>query len=173
MHKHTDHLSNPLRRFLLLTKSLIKMQLFYNLPEPIYFLFFVALWLFASAMMSQLSGWRELGKQFNLNKKIQGEVFRTVSGAVFMSTWRYARYSGVLYFTANQEGLKMSVAFPLRFMTPPLFIPWNHVESASLTGRAPFKGTTISLKNHKAKILILGDPGKRILEIYRSCLKPG
>lgn len=98
--------------------------------EPQWFVpLFVLLWFTLCGLLAQLSGWRSLAGRFPAQSQVEGERFRFSSGSMEASPWFPVSYSGSLFVTVGKAGLGMSLLFLFRFLNPPLFIPWEQVES--------------------------------------------
>ncbi len=79
-----------------------------------------AMWLFLSWLLSRLSGWARLAEHYRATGHAAGE-------SAWMRTGRIGvvQYHSCLCFRVNDDGLRITVAFPLRLGHPPLFIPWD------------------------------------------------
>jgi hypothetical protein len=87
---------------------------------PVYF---VALWLFVSGMISYIGGWSALAKHYRLTGQFTGERWSFQSGKM---RW-LANYNNCLTIGASQTGLFLGILFLFRFRHPPLLIPWSEV----------------------------------------------
>ena len=90
---------------------------------------FAVLWFAMSALLASWSGWAQLAKTHSAVNKIEGEHFRFVSGSIGRGV--PVSYSSCLFVTVNELGFRLSVLFPFRFRSPPLFLSWSDVESVS------------------------------------------
>ena len=79
-----------------------------------------AMWCFLSWLLARLSGWARLSLQFRSPLRVDGEWARMRTGKLGAIS-----YHSCLIFRANEDGLRISVALPLRLGHPPLFIPWD------------------------------------------------
>ena len=98
---------------------------------------------------------------FRADSPVSGERFGFVSG-VIGGSWFQVRYGFCLFVTVNETGFGLSVFFPLRLFSPPLFIPWREVESVE-------KGllyTDIRLRNCWPTISVSGAAGERIAQVF-------
>jgi hypothetical protein len=78
-------------------------------------------------VLSRLSGWYRLSKQFSAAEFVAAESawFRSASLSGI-------QYSSCLNFAVNDDGLRISVILPFRIGHPPIVIPWNamhHVQA--------------------------------------------
>jgi len=136
-------------------------------PPPLWFFpFFVAIWLTVSALISRLSGWSRLAEQFRSDAPASGEHFRFVSGSMGRALFP-ASYKSCLSVAVSPAGFHLSIQFPFRFLSPPLFIPWTEVESVQ-EGRWLFvRKTAIRLRNQWPVISLYGRAGRCVSESYR------
>ncbi len=79
-----------------------------------------AMWCFLSWLLSRLSGWSRLARQYRSLRGIDGESAHMRTGKIGVVS-----YHSCLSFRVNDDGLRIAVAFPLRLGHPPLFIPWD------------------------------------------------
>ena len=71
---------------------------------PVFPVFFVAVWILASLVISFVSGWHTLAKRFSVH------------------------YSSVIRMVAATNALYISVSLPFRFAHPQLCIPWEEIQ---------------------------------------------
>jgi hypothetical protein len=87
---------------------------------PVYF---VAIWLLVSVIISYVGGWTTLAKRFKLEEPFAGTRW----------TWQSAQmrwltgYNHCLTVGVSPEGLYLATLALFRFRHPPLLIPWNEV----------------------------------------------
>ena len=86
---------------------------------------FPTLWCTACYVISIVGGWRQLAKRYRRAGPISGTVWRFQSAAMYRLA--ESSYGGCLTVAANEEGLGLSVFFPFRVGSPPLFIPWSEM----------------------------------------------
>mgnify|MGYP006906272016 CR=1 FL=1 len=87
----------------------------------LYFLFLIPLAAgFLCWVLASVSGWTRLAANYRVKHAIAGERARMRTGRIGP-----VNYHSVLSFCCTDDGLGISVAFPLRIGHPPLFIPWN------------------------------------------------
>ncbi|MHB8413786.1 MAG: hypothetical protein ACYDDA_12090 [Acidiferrobacteraceae bacterium] len=144
------------------------------LKPPWFFLLFVALWLGLSGLLSYLSGWRRLAARFRATKELEGERFRFASGAIGSSTCLPVSYRGCLLFTVGSAGFRLALAFPFRFLSPPLFIPWAQVESVTERRHWFVRHAIVHLRGYTTRIMVPGRAGQSITQAYaRDSSAPG
>lgn len=89
---------------------------------PIFLLAFVAIWLGVNLLLSVISGWRSLARQY---RGLLPEAAAEISMASGMI--RMVSYNHIINFTVGRHGIGMSL-FPLFAVTsPPLSIPWQAI----------------------------------------------
>jgi hypothetical protein len=137
-------------------------------PSSPWFLPFFALgWLTVTGVIATLSGWSSLATQFRATQAIQGERFRFASASLG-GRWLPVSYGNCLFVTVAPTGLSLSILFPFRLLSPPLFFPWSKVESVT-EGRFLFmRFTLVRVVGHWSQIKVYGRLGKQILEAYKS-----
>ena len=98
-------------------------------PSKTYFfpIFFLVLWIGICMLLSIISGWWSLSKDYRANFPFNGKKLRMKSATLRWGT----SYSGCLTIGANREGLYLAI-FPIfRINHPPLFIPWKDISTIS------------------------------------------
>lgn len=99
---------------------------FGSLSKPYHFLlFFLAVWISITLLMSIIGGWRLLSKAYRADFSFDGKKLKMKSGGMRWGT----NYGACLTIGANREGLYLAV-FPIfRIGHPPLFVPWNDIST--------------------------------------------
>jgi hypothetical protein len=92
-------------------------------PFPVWFpFFFVGLWLFVGGLLSFLSGWPSLARQFRATSRPSGvRLTRQVAKIGLVSE------SGVTGMVVSEAGLYLWAMWLFRFLRPPLLIPWSAI----------------------------------------------
>jgi hypothetical protein len=93
-----------------------------DLLDEWFFPLFVLMWFVMSGLFSLISGWSSLASRFRIDKPVEGDCFRFVSGLIG-SHLLPVSYGNCLFVTINEEGFRVAIFFLLRFLSPPLFIP--------------------------------------------------
>ena len=75
-------------------------------------------------------------------------------------------YGNCLFVTVNTQGLYLSIFFPFRFLSPPLFIPWSRVESIQERRILFVTHYVILIRDNWSRITLRGTPGRRAKETY-------
>jgi hypothetical protein len=92
------------------------------------FTFVVGFFSFTSFLSSVFCGWHALSRRFRAESGPYG-VTRSAGPFPYTVYTRYlSHYSFCIRMTAAEDGLYLSVVFPLRIGHPPLRIPWNEVK---------------------------------------------
>ncbi len=81
-------------------------------------------WLLLGWLSAFLGGWTRLASRYRWNQPFEGEIFPTRSAMLGMS-----RYENCLTMGANAKGLYLKVFTWMRINHPPLFIPWEDIQS--------------------------------------------
>jgi hypothetical protein len=134
--------------------------------EPQWFFpLFVVMWFSITALLSRTGGWSSLAKQFRAKQAESGESFNFVSGSMGAKVFPVS-YGGCLFITVNNKGFRLSLLFPFRFQSPPLFIPWSQVESIEEKRLFLTRRTVIRVRNQWPIISVRGRAGQSIEEAY-------
>lgn len=87
-------------------------------------IFFVCLWILICGVISRVGGWALLSKFFRAQLPFTGTRWRLQSGQM-----RYmVGYNNCLDIGADRESLYLAVFPILRFMHPPLLVPWHQIK---------------------------------------------
>ena len=118
-----------------------------------------------SALLALRSGWHRLATQFRLEAPLQGERFRFASGSIGAGVLPVS-YSNCLFSTVNESGFSLSILFPFRLLSPPLFIPWRAVKSVEPRQRLWATVTMVQLGGEWPPIGLRGLLGEKIQQSY-------
>jgi hypothetical protein len=136
------------------------------LKSPWLFVLFGAMWLGGGAVLARASGWRALAERFRSARPVDGERFRFVTGWIGASKSFPVQYRGALFITISGEGFLLSIFFPFRLGSPPLFIPWTEVESVTEEAAWFVDRVVVRLRDLPTVIRIAGRAGQRMAEAY-------
>jgi hypothetical protein len=101
------------------------MEIQYLLPF-LFPVFFVAMWVFVTFLISRLGGWSRLTPHYQAHFPFSGKRWSMRSGRM-----GWANYNGCLTVGGNFEGMYLAV-FPLfRVGHPPLLIPWDEITTST------------------------------------------
>jgi hypothetical protein len=140
-------------------------------PQPVDavwpFVLFAVFWLGIAALISLLSGWSSLARDFRMVEPVVGKRFHFASASLGMRPFR-ASYSGCLFVTVAENGIGISLFFLFRFFSPPLLIPWSAIESVE---EKPvflfFPAVDIRVRDHWPVLSIPGRARYAILDEYQ------
>lgn len=139
---------------------------FRALVEPQWLLLlFAFIWLGVGALLSRMGGWSRLAGSFRAKYPASGERFRFVSGSVGAGRLP-VNYNSCLFVVVSRRGVHLSILFPLRFRSPPLFIPWSEVESVTEKQFMRTFGVSIHLRGSWPTISVRGQAGHSIRAAY-------
>jgi hypothetical protein len=99
-------------------------------PVTYPFLYFVAMWFGVTGLLAYAGGWARLANAFPAEMPVPGDRFRFVSGSMGLR-FVPVSYGNCLFVTVSPSGLRISIFFPFRFLSPPLFVPWSAMESVT------------------------------------------
>jgi len=137
-----------------------------ELLEPQWFIpFFAVMWFGAGGALALLSGWWSLASHFRAVNTVAGERFRFVSGSMGFRFFP-VNYGNCLFLTVNDKGFRLAILFLFRFLSPPLFIPWERVESVVERRFLFMRYAAIRVRESWPNLSFYGKAGKGILEAY-------
>jgi hypothetical protein len=117
-------------------------------------------------VLALAGGWFSLSGEFRSDESIEGERFRFASGSLGVWPFPVAAYGGCLFMTVNDSGFRLSILFPFRFLSPPLFIPWSAVKTVE-TGRVLFvRYTLVRLRRGWPTVALRGKAAQCLAETY-------
>jgi len=134
--------------------------------SPWFFPFFVLMWVSICSMLAVFSGWYSLASRFPAERAVEGERFRFASAA-FGRPWFPVSYGNCLFFTVAPTGVRLSILFLFRPLSPPMFIPWSQVESVSEHRFLFARSTVVHFRGHWSRIKVYGRAGRYILEAHQ------
>ena len=133
--------------------------------------FFMLVWIFISAMLAELSGWRLLLRRFAADGRQvdAGEKFSFVSAYIYRFSWLKCSYQSCLTLQVNTEGVSLRVFPLLRFRSPALFIPWESFEDLEINSGGRFMGrrTTIIIFDSPVRLTIYGQAGDAVARAFQ------
>ena len=113
------------------------------------------LWLGVSALLARIGGWSTLARTYRAKYPVVGERFRFISASMGKPRLP-VNYKRCLFMVVNRHGLHISVLFPFRFRSPPLFIPWSAVESVNEKPFLRTFGVAVKLRDQWPIIRVFG-----------------
>jgi hypothetical protein len=126
---------------------------------------FIGLWFALTGLLAHVGGWASLARRYRATRPPDGERFRFASGSMG-SRILPVRYGGCLFVTVSDEGLHLSILFPFRFQSPPLFIPWSEMESVTEKRYIVSTYTAIRLRGQWPAISLRGRAGHYVRDAY-------
>ena len=145
-----------------------------QLDRLIPFLFLVLFplfWLAVTGLLAVASGWTALAKAFPAPLRVEGERFSFASAAMGAEGMPVS-YGGCLFVTIGDAGIGLSVFFPFRLLSPPLFIPWRAVAVVEARRSMFFSAATIRLHGRDKMIRFRGTIGARLLATWARVGQP-
>ena len=135
-------------------------------PDPVWFFpLFLVFWLAICAVISVISGWRELAERFASNAPIEGERFRFQSGSMGSGLFPVS-YGGCLFVTVGRKGFALSILILFRFLHPRLVIPWTAVERCEPVRFWFMNHIAVHVAGFRRRVLFSGSLGKKMLETW-------
>jgi hypothetical protein len=130
-----------------------------------FFAVFALMWVAISALLSLVGGWSSLASHFRSERSREGERFRFVSGSMGAALFPVS-YGRCLFLTVSEDGFGLSILFPFRLLSPPLFIPWRDVESVESRRFLFVDRVAVKLRDRWQTIAIRGAAGERLQEAH-------
>ena len=118
---------------------------------------FVVLWVLIIGLVSLSAGWWRLAQHYRDFDNYQGRKLRMRSGS-----FGWASYGGVLILGANFQGMYLAVNPLFAILHPPLFIPWNDIQTEEKKGLFGKETTLTFAKTPNAKLTI---PSKLMAQV--------
>jgi hypothetical protein len=115
-----------------------------------------------------IAGWPSLATRFRSAQTTDGERFRFASGSIGSSIRFPVSYRSCLFFTVTDTGFLLSAFFLFRLLSPPLFIPWEQVESVTEQRIWFLQTAVISIRDSSTKIMVRGRVAQAIMKVYEN-----
>lgn len=136
------------------------------LLEPRWFLpFFALFWAAITGLLAIVGGWASLATSFRAEGPVEGEYLRFVSGSIG-TRFIPVSYGNCLFITVNEAGFRLSILFPFRLLSPPLFIPWKAVASLEAKRFLFFSYSVVRLRDQWPRISVRGSAGRQLEQAY-------
>src|SRR5262249_10340878 len=136
--------------------------------EPRWFIpLFALMWLGGTGLLAHFSGWSTLARSYRAEAATDGGRFRLVSGSMGLK-FLPASYGSCLFVRVGNEGFRLSILLPFRFLSPPLLIPWSDVESVVEKRLLLFRYTVVSVKGQWPRLTIRGMAGAALARSFQA-----
>jgi hypothetical protein len=103
-------------------------------------LVFVLWWMFVISLVSYISGWKRLSRDYHSDEPFDGRMLRMRSVSM---RWA-SNYGNCVNIGVNEKGLYLSVFFIFRPCHPPLLIPWEGISVKEMKSFFSGKATQFS-----------------------------
>ena len=137
-----------------------------NIPFWFPFVILASL-LFISAILSKRSGWRRIATRFPYKNITDHKKYHFVRMSFGTGSLPVA-YGGCIIVRLSPHGLGLSVIFLIRFLHPPIFIPWSEVSRCSREYTSLYDVTKIWIRNEENVLSFYGKVGENIYASYVS-----
>ena len=127
---------------------------------------FCCLWVFICAVLALGGGWVSLSREFRSDEAAEGQHFSFRSGSMGLWPFPVTGYGNCLFLTVNDRGFRLSILFPFRPLSPPLFIPWTAVTSVEARRSLFWRYTLVRLKRGSPAVAIRGHAGDYLADTY-------
>lgn len=133
-----------------------------------WFLLFIGLfWFGGVGLMSLAGGWHRLASRFRAPSRTEGERFRFAT--VYIRSGRLpVSYVNCLFVTVSPAGVRLSVLSLLRFLHPPLFVPWSAVSTVQSEALSSAMYTAMYLRDLDTRLLFTQPVAKKLLEAFNT-----
>jgi hypothetical protein len=123
--------------------------------------------MFLSTVLSVKSGWHRIAKRFPHKAQTDYQKFFFVRMSLGSGLFPVA-YGGAVFVRLSPNGLGLSVIFLLRFLHPPMFIPWSAVTRCVREKSSYYEFTRLSIRDEESELAFYGKPGESIYSSYVS-----
>ena len=127
----------------------------------------LTLWIVVTALLSRLSGWRELAQRYpHTGTPEESFSFQTVS-------FRWAiNYRNCVTIGLAPEGLSLSILKPFRMFHPSILIPWSVIRSADATRYFFYDATRIQIGHENGfSFFLVGRSASAIRHYFKERLQ--
>jgi len=133
-----------------------------------WFFFFLGVFWFGSvAIMSLAGGWHRLAASFRASSRVEGETFRFASMYIRAGVLPVS-YANCLSVTVSPSGVRLSPVFLLRFLHPPLFIPWSAILAVRPEDLESLRHTAVYLRGFDTRLLFTEPVAKKLVEAFNA-----
>jgi hypothetical protein len=118
-----------------------------------------------TGVLAHLSGWAGLAQRYRSRNGGEGQRFRFVSGAIGGRPLPIG-YGSCLFLRVGAKGFRLSILFPFRVESPPLFVRWSQVASVTPRTFLRLPYTQIRLRDQWQTVCIRGPAGAAIQRAF-------
>lgn len=137
------------------TDSLTALIIFLGFP-----VFFVLFWTAVCYLLGWVGGWQKLAADYHHTASFLGQTYNFRNGRM-----KWVNYKNVLTLGADTKGLYIAVLFLFRIGHPPLFIPWQDINTTEEKGVFGIDITNFQfLKHPSISLKVWGSVGKQVLQ---------
>lgn len=124
-------------------------------------------WIGVATLIACLAGWPPLAGRFRTIQPATGQAFRFASGAIGASRHFPVNCNNCLFLAVGPAGLRISLLFIFRVLSPALLIPWSAIETVDEERRWLVRYTVIHIRGFEIRVRVRGKPGARIAGAWR------
>lgn len=133
-----------------------------------FFLFLALFWVGTVGLVSLAGGWYRLASRFPAaSSGSEGQNFPFVSMYIRSGSLPVG-YRGCVFVTVSPAGARLSIWFPLRFLHPPLFIPWAAVATVQREELASMMFTAVHVRGLGMRLLFDESIGRHLLDAFNA-----
>lgn len=136
---------------------------------PVYLspIFFVALWVAASRIISWL-GWSPLAARFAFDRPLPDDVKRYGSQSLSIGESLFANYNNCVNIWIDQRGLYMRPQIFFRLFHPMLHIRWDQIAKVEVREGFLNRGARLVFRSDTRTITMRGRSGRAIIDTWHS-----
>ncbi len=113
-----------------------------------FIVFFCALWIFITFLISRTGSWHQLSKTYTTSYIPPKEkIIKRQLGKIGI-----ARYKFSLTIAFTDQGLYLSVNKAFRLFHPPLLIPWNKIKNPRKSADIPYRYVVVDVNGIKVSL---------------------
>ncbi len=127
----------------------------------------LSLLLFISTVLTIKSGWHRIAKRFPYQAQTDYRKFTFVRMSLGSGLFPVA-YGGAAIVRLSPHGLGISVIFLLRFLHPPMFIPWSEISRCVREKYPYYEVTKLSIRGEESEFAFYGKLGESMYSSYVS-----
>lgn len=136
-----------------------------NSDFPIWFFpSFVSMWLGVNALLSFMSGWYKFAKRFRCPESFRAEKNCGLTSISLGFKYFPVNYGNCVFVKIGNTGIRLSVLFIFRFMSPPFVIPWEEIENVRRSRYFLFGSTVLNVKRDSRRFRFYWGTGEALFE---------
>jgi len=132
-----------------------------------FLIFFIGVWCGINVILSLVSGWFQLSKKFSCPTDFQTKYSCGLTTMALGIPYFSVNYSHCIFVHIGDAGIRVSILFIFRILSPPILIPWSEMESVRRVRYMLFNTTVIKLRNENRRFRFFWGTGETIFEMCK------